>query len=926
MSYLPNMSFKGALDASVFYNSVNYKIPDDFVSVSFSIVLNGSGVLRLFSSNDNVSYKQFAARIIDTAPFQFEVFQLSGLYFKWAYENSLTPETNLQIAVRVSTNDINTIISGDLEMNGHNIVDAGTISCETLQYTTLNPPLPPSSWVGFATSDLNMNNNSITNASNVSLYGTLNTNTLLAPSGLLSINSVVQTNDLKVNIISVKNSGLININNEIDVSGNITCDTLNYTTLNPVPPSSWVDTATSNLNMATYSINNATDINANNNILASGNILTIGPDSGFSCLSSVATNSFPIIQTSTLQAFTAGGGNIHLGATLDAQSNNLINVSNINGNPVQYLTEGQGINISNSLISTIGNPDIGLTTLSYYVNDGEKDLQTALTEASGLQDVNIYMSGGSFGGNDITISGQTNQNIIAPNNVGTICELGSSGTPRNVTITNSTRVCINNLQINGNLILSGTGGSHKFLRCNFKSGVVTLTGLTGGFVVFENCEWTNSQVVHLAGFAGVVYYINCNFGNATWTCDQSLATQVILTNSSGLTSFTLPAKRTLAGLCSLTNGTININTNNLNTTTINGSAYPPTGSTFDPTAQVPVKYGSSGVGASAGARSVSIGDGSGANSIFPNAQDSIAIGTGSNARANDTIALGRFALVGGSDGIAIGKEAYSSGLSIAIGNDACINTGSSSTGVFIGNQVGSGAGGLIQDSTIIGHQAGYNTQSIQESVIIGNSAWTATNCLDVIAVGRNCGQNSTGSKVISIGNNSSLDIASQNLVIGNGCFNGTGGFTRGCIILGHDICNSSGVSNNSLIINNSNSAFDPQSVENAVYIKNMRNTNLDYNSYAHASNAITYNDQTNELSKQRVYINQGQLDGGSPATLSFYDNMFDDASKVVVLFSKQTFNHNNSKLSFVIGGGSITFTGNSGDNDFIGVQAYRITL
>ena len=942
MSFLKNLSFTGDLETDKAFVSPIANIPDGYETLLISIRHQESGNFELFCSNDNNTYAMTDAIAVDGATSYTSIeLKLQGLYFYIRYVVDATDY--VELVSKISTNVLianeNPIISGNLDMNGYDIVDCGTLYCSNIV------PPPAGSWQGTATSDLNMANYDITNVDDATIYGTLNVNTINAPSGELDVTTPLKSGTIKTDAIEGKTGSTIGVNAEFAMNN------FKITEADEITAVKY----SNQLGTRSLTLDETSTLTSNLKLGESG-------EYNLECYKVFASDGIEL--TNLYLKPNAFINEIQVQNDLALLSNDIIGVDNldcttINGLTPQQLTAGTGIDIaSGQIISTVGNPNIQLTYRSYYVNEEQSDLQTALTASAGLQGVNIYMSSGSFGGSDIYITGQTNQNIIAPMNQLTLCEIGTSGSPRNLFIQNCTRICVNNLQINGAVGLEGGGGSHKFLRCNITKNV-TLTGLSGSFVVFENCEFGSGFTITLNSlFAGVVYFINCNFNNVSFDCQQSLATQCIINNCSGLASLTSPTKRTLVGLCTTTAGVVNVNTQNINLATINGAAYPPAGSwvgtatsdlnmanysisnvtningaaypptTFDPENQEPVKYGSGSVGNGAGARSVSIGEGSGSNPTFPNGTDCIAIGTGSNARATDTIAIGKFALVTGSDGIAIGREAYSSGLSVAIGIEAMSNTNSSTAGVYIGNQVCKGAGGLCQDSTIIGEKAGYNTQSIQESVVIGGNTWNTTNCMNVVAVGRNSGQNSTGSNLISIGNNSSLNIDSKNVVIGNGCFNGTGGLTRGCVIIGNDISNFTGVSNNTLIINNSQSAFEPTAVENAVYIKNVRNTGIDNISYAGGYNSITYNDQTNEVSKQRMFISRGQFDGGNPATVVFGDSMFDDITKIVVLFNKQgQINHPNSSISFSVGGGQLTFTSsNANDNDYIGVQAYRITL
>lgn len=593
------------------------------------------------------------------------------------------------------------------------------------------------------------------------------------------------------------------------------------------------------------------------------------------------------------------------------------------GDTGPLLTAGAGIDITTDTISTVGNPDIQLTYRSFYCNDGEKDIATAFAEATGLQVCQFYLSGGSFGGSALTVSGETNWGIIGPLNQGSLVEIGTSLSPRSLTINNSTRICMSCVGLKGDLILSGSGTAHKFFKCGFTENV-TISGLTSGFITFENCSFASGKTLTFSsGFAGACYLINCDMGGVTFVCDQPLATQVIINNCSGLTSFTSPAKRTLVGLSTLTNGVANVNTNNLNTTTINGAAYPPT--TFNPENQNPVKYGSSGVGNTAGTRSISIGDGAGSNPTFPNAADSIAIGTGANSRAAGTIAIGKFALAAASYGTALGEEAYSGGNNVSIGyltGSGC-NTSSS---VLVGNEAGYGASADLSSSTLIGHHAGYQAQALYNSVVVGESSAVSANTLDTVIVGRNSGNSSTGSKVIVVGNQSGNAIDSKNVILGSGSMNGAG-LNRGCIILGHDISNFTAVSDNTLIINNSQSFFEPPANAGSVYLANVRETTVDGVSFPNQSCALSYDSVNKEISRQRVFIGQGTLDGGNPATVTFTDTMFSDGTKLVVLVQKQTFVHPNNPLSFTVSSGQLVVTSShNGDTDKVGVYAYQMTL
>jgi hypothetical protein len=231
------------------------------------------------------------------------------------------------------------------------------------------------------------------------------------------------------------------------------------------------------------------------------------------------------------------------------------------------------------------NPDIQLAFRTYYCNDQiGKDIGTAFTEAAGQQFATFYLSGGDYQGSDVIINNESNWNIVAPYNSGTQCLYGDLNTPRNLTITNSTRICVNNLDITGSLGISGSGGSHKFNRCSFRDDLF-ITGINGSFVTFENCEFANNKTISfLNGLGGACYFLNCNFNNCNFVCNQPSAQQVIIYGCTGLASLDTPVKRTISGINATSTGvsqvssskvlTSDITTDNIKTSTINNSFYP----------------------------------------------------------------------------------------------------------------------------------------------------------------------------------------------------------------------------------------------------------------------------------------------------------------------------------------------------------------
>ena len=96
----------------------------------------------------------------------------------------------------------------------------GNTTVNQLNYNILNPALPPSSWVGTATSDLDMATHNIANASSI-YTGTLNA-TKLDNSGYIICDSLYSAN----NIVRLDSAGIKCMNSE----GNATSDFNNFNT------------------------------------------------------------------------------------------------------------------------------------------------------------------------------------------------------------------------------------------------------------------------------------------------------------------------------------------------------------------------------------------------------------------------------------------------------------------------------------------------------------------------------------------------------------------------------------------------------------------------------------------------------------------------------------------------------------------------
>ena len=228
---------------------------------------------------------------------------------------------------------------------------------------------------------------------------------------------------------------------------------------------------------------------------------------------------------------------------------------------------------------TVGNPAIQLVSNSLYCNDAIQSPSTQVASATEA-DV-IYLSSGSFN-ETLNITDKTVISVNAPTTGATICEvlggLNINGTSENVRISS--------LSIKGSSSTISGVGRHTLWRCVFSGAssgsrhTITIGASCTKFLTFENCEFNSfcDIVVPAIGGGVVIYFINCNFAGATLTLNNPSALQVIINNCAGLLSYPSSARATLIGLNALTTGASQVDTYNLKTTLINGSAYPPASS------------------------------------------------------------------------------------------------------------------------------------------------------------------------------------------------------------------------------------------------------------------------------------------------------------------------------------------------------------
>jgi hypothetical protein len=147
----------------------------------------------------------------------------------------------------------------------NNLITLGTstgfadLQVGTLKYTALDPPVSGGGWVGTATSILDMSDYAIQNTPSVGFKNGVYTGIVsMTPSGKIDFETMGITNITDINCDSV------------NATGDITCNQLNYTTLNPpIAPSATPtlsdvltagNSASTNINMNTNMIYNASTL------------------------------------------------------------------------------------------------------------------------------------------------------------------------------------------------------------------------------------------------------------------------------------------------------------------------------------------------------------------------------------------------------------------------------------------------------------------------------------------------------------------------------------------------------------------------------------------------------------------------------------------------------------------------------------------
>jgi hypothetical protein len=248
-------------------------------------------------------------------------------------------------------------------------------------------------------------------------------------------------------------------------------------------------------------------------------------------------------------------GNVGLSNKSDGLYLGLVNISlNTSPNQILFSPSGydisglavsDGLDISGTNIITVGNPAIQLTAHSFFANENQVSIQSQIDLTNQADVVNI--SAGSYS-EDVEINDKINIAVIGPAVGNTICE-----TDGLQIIGDSQLIRVCNLQVQGASNTIAGRGRYHFKNVAWQGTSTTTNNISIqnfdylNYATFENCEFEYSEITVPITFAGVIYFINCNFsGSTTLNFNQSSAVQVIINNCAGLISF--PTTCTLIGM------------------------------------------------------------------------------------------------------------------------------------------------------------------------------------------------------------------------------------------------------------------------------------------------------------------------------------------------------------------------------------------
>jgi hypothetical protein len=227
----------------------------------------------------------------------------------------------------------------------------------------------------------------------------------------------------------------------------------------------------------------------------------------------------------------------------DITLENSINLTNTNLDIERQSRETADSTLQQNINLKLNITDSIHSNLSFYALQSD-NLTNVLSNIT-AQGSTLSLGSGSFGNLQTPLSiDKQNICIYAQPSTPPITEILS-----NTTITGD-RVRLRFITFDGDCALHASRS--VYTNCSFTENVIVGQSVNG-YITFRNCEFVANKTLTISSsFANVMFFVNCNFGNATIACNQQSASQVIFTNCANF--FAFPSNATYIGLNALPTG------------------------------------------------------------------------------------------------------------------------------------------------------------------------------------------------------------------------------------------------------------------------------------------------------------------------------------------------------------------------------------
>jgi hypothetical protein len=374
--------------------------------------------------------------------------------------NFATSATSIEIGSSTGTTNVN----NDLDVDGDLNVDGGDFTTSATTFNLLNNTATTVNFAGAATTIEIGSNSGTTNINNdldvdgdVNIDGgdlTVSTSTFnLANTTATTVNFAGAATDVQIG----SSTGTTDINNNLNVSGNLLSTTSStFTALDTPTTVAFAGAATS------LSVGAATGItNVRNNLEVDGDVQVDGGDL------TASTTTFNLINTtSTTVNFAGAGTSVNIGATSGT--------TNIKNN----LDVDLDINVDGGDITTSASTFNLLNTVADVINFGGAATIIEIGSSTGTTNINnsLDVDGDiNIDGGDITASTSTFNLLNSP----TTINFGTSATTLEIGSASGTTNINNNLDVDGDINIDGGDITASTTTFNLLNSVVQTLNIAG---------------------------------------------------------------------------------------------------------------------------------------------------------------------------------------------------------------------------------------------------------------------------------------------------------------------------------------------------------------------------------------------------------------------------------------------------------------